>query len=150
MEQTHILVATDFSQSSLVAVQTAARLVQTLNGKVTMLHCIERHRAFPEIGVPQVPTALSSTGLHPYESALSGQQEDLAQAAREALARICNDHFPQIEAKLAVIHDDSPVDGICRYAEAHGIPPGIHFEIWTPIRIRAKQNKRSAPIHTGL
>jgi len=103
----HILVATDFSEPSGVALAYGRDLARNYQSKLHLLHIVEdvMARYSSEVGV-----------------LLPSIQEDLEKAARRELeARITEDDRKQLEATAVIDTSANIADAICRYAKTHSI-----------------------------
>ncbi|MBX3249853.1 MAG: universal stress protein [Myxococcales bacterium] len=104
----NILVPTDFSRSSRLALD-AAHLLAVQNGaKVTLVHVYE-------------PRGVLFGGEPGLEAGHGIPKEDEARLHAE-LERIARERFPDVEKiKTAVIVSESPAKGIVEYAEKEGV-----------------------------
>ena len=103
----NILVATDFSEPSGVALAYGRDLARNYHARLHLLHVVEdvMARYSSEVGV-----------------LLPSIQEDLEKAARRELeARITEDDRKQLEAAAVIETGANIADAICRYAKANSI-----------------------------
>lgn len=106
---THILVPTDFSDASKLAVNAAAVLAEQIGAKVTLVHVHD----------PEALRPPATLGWSP------AQQKDLDAEVEEAVAHGLDEFRKGSLAKVkdldsAVLHDSSPPHAICKYAEKVG------------------------------
>jgi len=102
-----ILVATDFSEPSGVALAYGRDLARNYQARLHLLHVVEdvMARYSSEVGV-----------------LLPSIQEDLEKAARRELeARITEDDRKQLDATAVIDTSVNIADAICRYAKTHSI-----------------------------
>lgn len=108
--QTHILVATDFSTNSFIALQKGAEIARKLNGRVTLLYSLHPVPSVPPLGV-------SDQG--PFDPSLSREQ---LEAAEQSLLKLKNQYFAGIEhVEVAAVEGPSASAEICEYARKHGV-----------------------------
>jgi len=105
----HILVPTDFSQASNLAVDAAAMLGRELGAKLTLVHVHD----------PDALRPPASVGWSP------AQQQTLDKEIEQAVARsfttLEQERLAGVEvADKVILHDTSAAHAICRYAEKIG------------------------------
>lgn len=98
-----ILVATDFSPASHLAVDAAAVLAKTLGAKVTLLHVVNSSPDF--VGPIPIATGDIQATLHAS-----------AERTRHALEDLRATRLAGIETELKVVDHASPSEGICEAA----------------------------------
>lgn len=106
---THILVPTDFSDASKLAVNAAAVLAEQLGAKVTLIHVHD----------PEALRPPATLGWSP------AQQKDLdsevEQAVADSLDALRTSQLAKVkDLDSAVLHDSSAPHAICAYAEKIG------------------------------
>src|SRR5688572_16323210 len=106
----HILVPTDFSHASELALRAAIVLSSQLSAKVTLLHVHD----------PEALRPPATIGMSPEQRvALEKQVHASVEATFEALVR---DRFPELaSAERVIVHDASAAHGICAHAEKAGV-----------------------------
>ena len=104
---THILLATDFSEASLTAVQKAGEMARVLDAKLTVLHVHGHPPEPPEAYVPAERMVFSS---------------DLDDDAEAALDELKSTLLADVEwISVATVEHGMSAKAICDYARAHGI-----------------------------
>lgn len=103
----NVLVATDFSKASELAIE-AARILALQNGaKVTLVHVFD----------PKPPVSVPMT-----QDMGRGYEKDLRERIQTELERLRGEKLHDVpEAKVAVIASTSAADGICDHAEKEGV-----------------------------
>jgi nucleotide-binding universal stress UspA family protein len=105
----HILVPTDFSQASRLAVDAAAVLARQIGAKVTLVHVYDP-------GGLQPPAAIGWTDVQQ-----KSLEADVRRSIEEGFEQLVRDHLSGVEvADRVLVHDPSPSHGICTYAERIG------------------------------
>jgi universal stress protein A len=104
----HILVATDFSQASHLALNAAGLLAQTLGAKVTLIHVFDA-----------APFAVASLPMQPID--LVGNARDLAERIEKGLNELRETLLKGVtEVDIKVVEHTSPAEGICESARQVG------------------------------
>jgi len=104
---THILLATDFSDSARMAIAWAAELARVLDAKVTVLN-VHGHP-------PEPPEAYVSPDRLVWSSDLGADSEQRLEELRSR--RLANIHW----LTTATVEDASPDHAICGYANEHDV-----------------------------
>ena len=100
----NILVATDFSKASELAVDAARILALQNDAKVTLVHVFDPRPAHGMLHDP-------STGD------VADHEKELRERLHEELRRVCAAKLSDVpRAKIAVVSATSAADGICHYA----------------------------------
>jgi universal stress protein A len=102
-----LLVPTDFSPASTLAVDAAAILARQLNGRVMLLHVFD----------PVALTVLESSFGAPTPELLPPHVE---QKIGDELERVKRDHFAGIESETALVLGSSAPESICEFAKKVG------------------------------
>lgn len=103
---THILVPTDFSQASELAVEAAASLARKLGAKLTLVHVHD-----PEALRPPATIGWSSERQESVE-------KEIERAIDHSFAELKSERLAGVEiADTVILHDSSPAQAICGYAE---------------------------------
>ncbi len=106
---THILVPTDFSQASELAVDAAAMLARQLGVKLTLVHVHD----------PDALRPPATIGWN--KSQQEGLEAEIERAVARSFAELKQEHLKGVEvADTVVLHDSSPPHAICSYAEKIG------------------------------
>ena len=104
---THILLATDFSESAERAITKAADLARTLDAKLTVLNVHGHPPEPPEANVPAEKLVWSS---------------DLDAESLEHLDELKETRFAGVRwLDVATAEDGNPAHSICEYAKTHDI-----------------------------
>lgn len=104
---THILLATDFSETADAAVVKAGEMARMLDAKLTVLN-VHGHP-------PEPPEAVVDPDRLVWSS-------DLDDRSHEQLEELKKTRFRDIEwIALAFVEDGNPSRAICDYARAHGV-----------------------------
>ncbi len=106
MNISHILVPTDFSPFSDLAIKSATSLASTFQAKVTILHVL----TLAEVNI------LTSQPGNPWENVVLQIQNDMLKEAKENLAP----SFPVEKIALEVVAGE-PVEEIVRFAEENQV-----------------------------
>lgn len=102
MDTRHLLVPVDFSDASIQAVESAARLLSQLGGSATLVHVLAVSPLHVRAGLLEQP--------HP-------ETADLEAAVHEHLDRVRETRLAGLgSVKTALIRSDSPADAICQLA----------------------------------
>jgi universal stress protein A len=101
----HVLVATDFSPASLLAVDAAATLAKTFGARVTLAHVFDASPLTPT-PTSQLTTAEQLEVAQNYERHLQGELEQLRDT-----------RLAGVDATVALIRGRSAADDLCRHAE---------------------------------
>lgn len=105
----HLLVPTDFSQASRLAVEAAAMLARELSAKVTLAHVYDPSGLQP-------PATLGWT-----ESQQTKLETEVRRAIEKSFADLEEAHFAGVEvADRVILRDPSPAHAICAFAERTG------------------------------
>ncbi len=96
-----ILVAVDFSDTSLEAVQWAAAMAPVLDAKITLLHVVER-QVYPDFYV--------------LDSPLEERLKEVVSHCHRSLSDIAKEHLADVPSTTAVIQAH-PAQGIASFAE---------------------------------
>jgi nucleotide-binding universal stress UspA family protein len=105
----HILVATDLSPASLLAVDAAATLAKTFGARVTLAHVFDPSPLTPT-ATSQLTTAEQLEVAQNYERHLQGELEQLRDA-----------RLAGVDAAVALLRGRSAADDLCRHAEQAGV-----------------------------
>lgn len=101
----HILVATDFSNASHLAIDAAAMLAQALGASVTLLHVYDI-----------APFAFSAVPVQ--QSDVIAQASDINLRILGELQRLREERLAKVaQVKTVVLEHSSPADGICEQAK---------------------------------
>lgn len=104
----HLLAATDFSGTSMCALEMTARLAERLGASVTLIHSFD-------------PAPLGPAAAHlslPRE--VAKMQEQLEESARRELGKSRNTLFRGVDrVELAAVADANPALAVCQYAADH-------------------------------
>jgi nucleotide-binding universal stress UspA family protein len=106
----HVLVATDFSNSSIIAVDAAAIVARQNQAKCTLMHVLD-------------PTPLAPRG-HDYQVHTESMtvEPEVEQAIHEELRKVAERHLSEVEgAKTALVLHHNAARGICDYAEKENV-----------------------------
>jgi nucleotide-binding universal stress UspA family protein len=104
----NILVATDFSPASALALDAASILARQNGAKVTIMHVFEATPFAPIVEDPK-------TGSRMVEP-------DLREKIHAQLIALREDKFGEIErVKTALVVSDNAADGICHYAQKEDV-----------------------------
>jgi nucleotide-binding universal stress UspA family protein len=106
---THILVPTDFSDASKLAIAAAADLARQLDAKVTAVHVHDPEALMPPATIGWSPAQQKDLDAE-VEAAVA---EGLDELRKSALSQVK-------ELETVVLHDRSPAHAICAYAEKVG------------------------------
>jgi len=100
-----ILVATDFTETSELALEAAALLARQNDAKVTLMHVLVPDGTLPMIEDPV--------------SGLIMADDDTRERYHAELHVVCDRWFVDLprKAKVALVVSTSPSEGICHYAE---------------------------------
>lgn len=102
----HILVPTDFSQASELAVDAAAVLARQIGAKITLVHVHD----------PDALRPPATIGWSPEQK--KGLEEEVAKAVDQSFAALKKDKLEGVDiADTVVLHAPSPAGAICSYAE---------------------------------
>ncbi len=106
---THILVPTDFSQASELAVDAAATITRQLGTKLTLVHVHD-------------PDALRPPATVGWSKAQQeGLEEEIERAVDRSFAELKEKHLEGVEiTDTVILRDSSPANAICAYAEKIG------------------------------
>ncbi|MEM9189468.1 MAG: universal stress protein [Myxococcota bacterium] len=96
-----ILVATDFSEESMLALDAAALLARQNEAEVVLAHVFEASRFAPVVEKPD--------GTQEIEKQLRAELHN-------QLRTLANDHFSNVTVKTALVVSKNAADGICNYA----------------------------------
>ena len=106
---THILVPTDFSDASKLAVNATAMLAEQLGAKVTLVHVHD----------PEALRPPATLGWSPAQQ--EGLDEEVEEAVAESLEALRKEQLSKVkDLDSVVLHDSSPPTAICKYAEKIG------------------------------
>lgn len=107
----HILVASDFSQYSAIALKKATELATPFNAKITLIHAAEVLSAevYPTLGELSIPVLADNPEFE------KKQQERLKKELDESISKV---DFSNISTVVEIGH---PVDTILEYALKHNI-----------------------------
>lgn len=106
---THILVPTDFSQASELAVDAAAVLARRLGVKLTLVHVHD-------------PSALRPATMGWTKSVEDGIETEVERAIESSFRKLVDERLEGVEvADTVVLHDSSAAHAICSYAEKLGV-----------------------------
>lgn len=106
---THILVPTDFSQASELAVEAAAALARQIGAKLTLVHVHD-----PEALRPPATIGWSDERQETVE-------KEIERAVDQSFADLKKERLARVEiADTVILHDSSPAHAICAYAETIG------------------------------
>jgi nucleotide-binding universal stress UspA family protein len=104
----HILVATDFSQASYLALDAAALLAQTMGAQITLLHVFD-----------PAPFAAASFPMQPVD--LVGNSRELAERIEKGLQELRASRLAKVErVETRLVEHASPAEGICESARQVG------------------------------
>ena len=104
----HILVATDFSQASHLALNAAALLAKTLGAQVTLLHVFD-----------PAPFAAASLPMQPVD--IVGSTREMAERIEKGLEELQAAYLRSVEkVELKIVEHASPAEGICECARQIG------------------------------
>jgi nucleotide-binding universal stress UspA family protein len=104
----NLLVATDFSDVSKVALTYGRALARTFGAALHVVNVVE--------------ILFTVTGLEGYITNAAGLSEDLEQAARRQLeAAITNEDRRSLQVKAVLLRSDKPAIAVVRYAKDAGI-----------------------------
>lgn len=106
----NLLVSTDFSEASMLAVDAAAMLAQAFGAKVTLVHVFDPAPLAP-IATSQLSSADQLEAEQRTERTLHAELERLREAKLGTVA----------DVKVALIFGKNAADSICHYAEKEGI-----------------------------
>lgn len=98
-----LLVAVDFSETSLEAVEWAASAARVFDAKVTLLHVVE---------------TLVYSGFYGFVVPPEPQLKEIMRDCYEALSEIAAKHFTDVPCTTTVINDHAAL-GIASYAQKH-------------------------------
>lgn len=105
----HILVPTDFSQASELAVDAAAVLARELGAKITLVHVHD-----PDALRPPATIGWS-------DERQASVEKEIERAIDQSFAELKKARLGGVEiADTVILHDPSPAHAICAYAEKIG------------------------------
>ena len=104
-----ILVPTDFSDASKLAVSAAAMLSLELGAKVTVVHVHDPAALRPPATIAWSPDK---------QSDIDAQVEEAVKAELDALRKGVLSQVEQLETRI--VHDSSPATAVCRIADKIG------------------------------
>jgi nucleotide-binding universal stress UspA family protein len=105
----HILVPTDFSQASRLAVDAAAVLARQIGAKITLVHVYDPKGLAPPATLGWTPAQQKSVEI------------EVQKAIEQSFEELVKDHLTDVEvADRVILHDSSPAHGICEYATRVG------------------------------
>lgn len=106
---THILVPTDFSQASELAIEAAAVLARQLGAKITLVHVHD----------PEALRPPATLGWN--QERQQGVEKEIEQAIEQSFAELKKERLAGVEiADTVILHDSSAAHAICAYAEKIG------------------------------
>lgn len=106
----NLLVSTDFSEASMLAIDAAAMLAQAFDAKVTLVHVFD-----PAPMTPMASSQLSSAEQLDVEQGYErAMHTELARLREEKLAKVA-------DVKVALVFGKNAAESICHYAEKEEI-----------------------------
>ena len=106
----HLLVATDFSDASMPALEAAKSLAESAGAKVTLINVFDPTPMVPPAAIPN-PKGMEARIERELHEKI---QKDLEELRSERFAGIT-------DVELAVVRHANPALAICNYAEAHDV-----------------------------
>jgi universal stress protein A len=104
----NLLVSTDFSASSQLAIDAAAMLAKQFGAKVHLVHVYDPS--------PLAPIATRGSGAGQLEV-----EREVEDRIREELGRLRDGTLAGVDVQPQVLQSGSPADAICKYAAEHDI-----------------------------
>lgn len=104
----HILVTTDFSQASYLALDAAALLAKNLGAKVTLLHVFD-----------PAPFGAAALPMQPID--FVGNSPEIVERIEKGLHELAETRMPELkDIDIKIVDHSSPAQGICEVAKRVG------------------------------